>query len=162
KSEDAPAFARQIERLLEDPALRERLGRAARRTVEERYTDTAIAQRSLDYWRRALRLGASHGIDPAPRPSPPPPPPPAPPRAPPRRALRRAARAGHRREGGLPRPVRPAARPRRRDLRPVPPRPRLARHAAGRLDRGRLRGRRRARAAGSLPPLRGAPRRVRR
>jgi glycosyltransferase involved in cell wall biosynthesis len=57
KSEDAPAFARQIERLLEDAPLRERLGRAARRTVEERYTDVAIAQRSLDYWTRALRLG---------------------------------------------------------------------------------------------------------
>ncbi len=58
KSEDAPAFARQIERLLEDPSLRERLGRAARRTVEERYTDTGIAQQSLDYYRQALRLGS--------------------------------------------------------------------------------------------------------
>ena len=57
KSEDAPAIARQIERLLEDAPLRERLGRAARRTVEERYTDVAIAQRSLDYWKRALRIG---------------------------------------------------------------------------------------------------------
>jgi glycosyltransferase involved in cell wall biosynthesis len=57
KSEDAAAFVRQIERLLEDAALRERLGRAARRTVEERYTDVRIAQQSLDHYRQALRLG---------------------------------------------------------------------------------------------------------
>jgi glycosyltransferase involved in cell wall biosynthesis len=56
RSEDVPAFVRQIERLLEDPALRERLGHAARRTVEERYTDVLIAQLSLDHYRTALGL----------------------------------------------------------------------------------------------------------
>jgi glycosyltransferase involved in cell wall biosynthesis len=57
KSQDAPAFVRQIERLLEDASLREQLGRAARRTVEERYTDVRIAQQSLDHYRHALKLG---------------------------------------------------------------------------------------------------------
>jgi len=57
RSEDAPAFARAIERLLEDAGLRERLGRAARRTVLERYTDVGIAQRSIDHYRHALKLG---------------------------------------------------------------------------------------------------------
>jgi glycogen(starch) synthase len=56
KSQDAPAFVRQIERLLEDASLREQLGRAARRTVEERYTDVRIAQQSLDHYRHALKL----------------------------------------------------------------------------------------------------------
>lgn len=56
RSEDVQAFVRQIERLLEDPALRERLGHAARRTVEERYTDVLIAQQSLDHYRTALGL----------------------------------------------------------------------------------------------------------
>jgi glycogen synthase len=56
KSEDVPAFVRQIERLLDDPALRERLGRAARQTVEERYTDVRIAQQSLDHYRHAFDL----------------------------------------------------------------------------------------------------------
>jgi glycogen synthase len=56
KSEDVPAFVRQIERLLDDPALRERLGRAARQTVEERYTDVRIAQQSLDHYRHAFGL----------------------------------------------------------------------------------------------------------
>jgi len=57
KSEDAPAFVRQIERLLEDASLRDRLGYVARRTVEERYTDVCIAQQSLDHYRHALKLG---------------------------------------------------------------------------------------------------------
>lgn len=56
RSEDVPAFVRQIERLLEDPGLRERLGHAARRTIEERYTDARIAQQSLDHYRTALGL----------------------------------------------------------------------------------------------------------
>jgi glycogen(starch) synthase len=57
KSEDAPAFVRQIERLLEDASLRDRLGYVARRTVEERYTDVRIAKQSLDHYRHALKLG---------------------------------------------------------------------------------------------------------
>jgi glycosyltransferase involved in cell wall biosynthesis len=56
KSGDAQAFARAIERMIEDPALRERLGAAARRTVEERYTDLGIARQSLDHWKKALRI----------------------------------------------------------------------------------------------------------
>lgn len=56
RSEDVPAFVRQIERLLEDAALRERLGHEARRTVEARYTDALIAQQSLDHYRHALEL----------------------------------------------------------------------------------------------------------
>ncbi len=57
KSGDAAAFARQLERMIEDRALRERLGSAARRTLEERYTDTAIAKQSLEYWKKALKVG---------------------------------------------------------------------------------------------------------
>jgi len=56
KSEDSLAFVRQIERLLEDASLRDRLGYVARRTVEERYTDVRIAQQSLDHYRHALKL----------------------------------------------------------------------------------------------------------
>jgi hypothetical protein len=48
---------RQIERLLEDASLRDRLGYVARRIVEERYTDVRIAQQSLDHYRHALKLG---------------------------------------------------------------------------------------------------------
>ena len=59
KSGDPAAFARQIERLIEDPGLRARLGAEARRTVERRYTDVGIAKQSLDCWSRALRLGAA-------------------------------------------------------------------------------------------------------
>lgn len=52
--QNAAAFVGQIERLLEDAPLRERLGRAARKTIEARYTDTAIAQQSVDYYRQIL------------------------------------------------------------------------------------------------------------
>ena len=56
KSGDAPGFARQLVRLIEDPSLRARLGDAAGRTVEERYTDVRIAKQSLEYWTRALGI----------------------------------------------------------------------------------------------------------
>jgi hypothetical protein len=36
--------------MIEDPGLRERLGSAARRTVEERYHDAVIARQSLETW----------------------------------------------------------------------------------------------------------------
>jgi len=57
-SGDARGFVRQIERLIEDRELRERLGAAARRTIEERYTDVGIARQSLDHWSKVLKLGA--------------------------------------------------------------------------------------------------------
>lgn len=47
---DAAAFAAALAQLVEDPAERDRLGAAARRTVEERYTDVAMAQRSVALW----------------------------------------------------------------------------------------------------------------
>jgi glycosyltransferase involved in cell wall biosynthesis len=58
KSGDAQAFVAQIERAIEDRALRERLGAAARRTIEERYTDVGIARQSLDHWKKALKLAS--------------------------------------------------------------------------------------------------------
>lgn len=57
RSGEAPEFVRQLERLLADRALRERLGAAARRSVEQRYTDVGIAQQSLDSWKKSLKLG---------------------------------------------------------------------------------------------------------
>lgn len=58
KSGEAAGFARALDRLIEDAPLRERLGAAARRAVEQRYTDVGIAQQSLDVWTQALKLGA--------------------------------------------------------------------------------------------------------
>jgi glycosyltransferase involved in cell wall biosynthesis len=56
KSGDARDFVRQLERLIEDAPLRERLGAAARLTVEERFTDLGIARQSLDYWTKSLQV----------------------------------------------------------------------------------------------------------
>jgi glycosyltransferase involved in cell wall biosynthesis len=47
---DAPSFTRSIERLIEDPTLRERLGSAARETVRTRYCDTRVARQALDVY----------------------------------------------------------------------------------------------------------------
>lgn len=46
------SFAEQLSRLIEDRALRERLGAAARRTVETSFTDVHIARISADYYQR--------------------------------------------------------------------------------------------------------------
>jgi glycosyltransferase involved in cell wall biosynthesis len=57
QSDDAASFVAALEELIEDRALRERLGDAARRTVEERYTDVAVARLTVDVWRRAITSG---------------------------------------------------------------------------------------------------------
>ncbi len=49
-SGDPSSYVAQIERLLDDRALRERLGGAARATVEASFTDTHIARRSAEYY----------------------------------------------------------------------------------------------------------------
>jgi glycogen synthase len=51
---DAESFAQGIEELIEAKALRERLGEAARRTVEQRLTDVEIARRIADVYSQAL------------------------------------------------------------------------------------------------------------
>jgi len=50
RSGDAASYVRQLERLLDDGALRERLGAAARRTIETSFTDTHIARRSAEFY----------------------------------------------------------------------------------------------------------------
>ena len=50
RSEDPAAFISCLERLIEDRALRDRLGSAARRTIETSYTDVAIARMSAEYY----------------------------------------------------------------------------------------------------------------
>lgn len=57
-TDDAASFVSALAKLVEDRGLRERLGDAARRAVEERYTDVATARRTVDVWQAALRLGA--------------------------------------------------------------------------------------------------------
>ena len=61
KSGDAQAFVRQLVRMIEDRPLRERLGAAARRTIEERYTDVFIARQSLDVWTKSLKIPSTNG-----------------------------------------------------------------------------------------------------
>jgi glycosyltransferase involved in cell wall biosynthesis len=51
---DAASFADRLEELVEDTALRERLGAAARATVEHRLTDMAVARRIAELYRGAL------------------------------------------------------------------------------------------------------------
>ena len=55
KVDDVPGYIRAIERLIEDQPLRERLGNAARRSIEEGYTDTFIAQKSVDYFEKSFQ-----------------------------------------------------------------------------------------------------------
>jgi len=55
-TEDSASFIRCLERYLDDKPLRERSGAAARRTVEESFTDVQIASRSIDYYRECLSV----------------------------------------------------------------------------------------------------------
>jgi glycogen synthase len=56
-SEDPASFVTCLERLIEDQALRERLGGAARRSIEKSYADVAIAKMSTDYYKECLSGG---------------------------------------------------------------------------------------------------------
>jgi alpha-maltose-1-phosphate synthase len=52
-------LASAVNRLLADPALRERMGQAGRRRVEEHFTWSAIARRTAELYESLLPLGAS-------------------------------------------------------------------------------------------------------
>ena len=54
RSETPESFVEEIERLIEDGALRKRLGSAARRTIERHYTDDRIARLTTDVYERCL------------------------------------------------------------------------------------------------------------
>jgi glycosyltransferase involved in cell wall biosynthesis len=54
RSEKPKAFITCLEKLIEDRPLRERLGRAARKTIENSYNDVAIAQMSSDYYTECI------------------------------------------------------------------------------------------------------------
>lgn len=51
---DAEAFGAAVGRLVDDADLRGRLGAAARDAVEERFTDEAMARRSVELWTQAI------------------------------------------------------------------------------------------------------------
>jgi glycosyltransferase involved in cell wall biosynthesis len=55
----ASEFVRQLERLIESDALRRRLGVAARRTVEESFTDDRVARLSVELYQETGRSGIS-------------------------------------------------------------------------------------------------------
>jgi len=54
RSEDPLSYISAIERLIENDALRKRLGAAARKTIEESFTDVNIAGLSIDYYRECI------------------------------------------------------------------------------------------------------------
>lgn len=54
RSGDAASYVAALHQLLDDPAMRVRLGTAARRTVEESFTDLRIAELSIDHYRACM------------------------------------------------------------------------------------------------------------
>lgn len=54
---DAASYVAALDRLIEDPALRERLGAAARRSVERSHTDVHTARLSVEYYEECLGGG---------------------------------------------------------------------------------------------------------
>jgi glycosyltransferase involved in cell wall biosynthesis len=56
--EDVGALADVLQRLHDDPAEHQRLGAAGRRRVMDAYTDAAIAERTLAFWRDLIRATA--------------------------------------------------------------------------------------------------------
>jgi glycogen synthase len=60
ESENPGAFVSCLERLVEDKALRERLGSGARKTIEDSHTDVAVARMSTDYYQECI--GSDHRL----------------------------------------------------------------------------------------------------
>jgi glycosyltransferase involved in cell wall biosynthesis len=58
RATDPKSYIAALERLIEDKDLRDRLGAAARRTVEASFSDVEIGRRSVDVYREALGNGA--------------------------------------------------------------------------------------------------------
>ncbi|MBK8979423.1 MAG: glycosyltransferase family 4 protein [Planctomycetes bacterium] len=54
RNNQGPSFVAALERMIEDAPLRDRVGAAARRAVEERYTDVRIAGMAADLYAREL------------------------------------------------------------------------------------------------------------
>ncbi len=54
-NENPPSYVSKLEMLINDKALRERLGAAARRTVEERLTDVEVARQSVEFYRDVIK-----------------------------------------------------------------------------------------------------------
>jgi len=54
EAENPKSFIDALERLVEDRSLRERLGDAARKSVEDHYSDVAIARISTDYYEECI------------------------------------------------------------------------------------------------------------
>lgn len=57
RSGDPASYIEQLERLIENAELRQRLGAAARRTVETSLTDVHVAERSVAYYREVIARG---------------------------------------------------------------------------------------------------------
>lgn len=56
--EDVAALSETLQRLHDDPAELQRLGAAGRRRVMDAYTDAAVAERTLAFWRDLIRATA--------------------------------------------------------------------------------------------------------
>ncbi len=56
--EDVGALADTLQRLHDDPAEHQRLGAAGRHRVMDAYTDAAVAERTLAFWRDIIRATA--------------------------------------------------------------------------------------------------------
>jgi len=55
KPEDPASFVRQIRSLLDDESLRRRLGNAARKSVQEKFTDDRVARLSVELYERIVK-----------------------------------------------------------------------------------------------------------
>jgi glycosyltransferase involved in cell wall biosynthesis len=56
--DDVDAIAEALQRLHDGPAERERLGAEGRRRVMGEYTDTAVAEKTLRFWRDTIAATA--------------------------------------------------------------------------------------------------------